>query len=65
MSRTTDKEREADQMDWELDKLARRAHRRYEADGDQRWRETYMKIDAARGAVRQLMSEKDRAETAG
>lgn len=63
MSNTREKEREADRIDLELDRLARSARRQYEADGDRRWQETYMKIDAARGAVRQLMSEKDRAAT--
>lgn len=60
-----EKEQEADRIDCELDLLARKARRLYEADGDRRWQETYMKIDTARGAVRQLMSEKDRAATMG
>lgn len=60
-----DKEQEADRIDCELDALARSASRRHETDGDQRWQEAYMKIDAARRAVRRLMSEKRRAETVG
>lgn len=58
-----EKEKLADGIDLELDRCARRARSAYESDGDQRWKETYMKIDAARGAVRRLMSEKDRAAT--
>lgn len=57
------KEREANEIDCELDRLARKAHRLYEVDYDRRWQETYRKIDAARGAVRQLMSEKGRQQT--
>ena len=49
----------ANEMDRKLDTIARHAHYQYEADGDQRWRDLYMKIDAARGAAQRLMSQKD------
>lgn len=62
---TTKKEQAANEIDCELDRLARKAVREYEADGDQRWRDTYMKIDAARGSVRRLMSKADLEATGG
>lgn len=53
----TEKEKLADEIDLELDRQARKAHRAYERDGDQRWKNAYMKIDAARGSVRLLIPE--------
>jgi hypothetical protein len=55
----TAKEKEANEIDLELDRLARRCRRHYEADGDARWQKAYMKIDGARSEVGTLMSAED------
>lgn len=61
------KEIEADAIDLELDRLARRCRARWEdsADGDQRWGNAYVAINGARRAVRAMMAPKRRAETEG
>jgi len=61
----TKKQVEADRVDLELDRLARRVHARFEDDRDPQWAAAYVSIQAARRAVRGLMSEKRRAETEG
>jgi hypothetical protein len=49
-----------DRLQIDLDRLARRCHEMREKD--ERWRQASMKIDAARGIVRQMMHPKRRGQ---
>lgn len=59
----TKEQHDANVIDCDLDRLARRCHEKREADD--RWRQASMSIDRARRLVRQFMHPKRREQTSG